>query len=106
MIVRGDEVRLHQIFANLLTNSIKFTAAGGIVRVRVLRKDGVAWASVEDQAFPVKTPPHIFERFWRGPGSGRIDGSGIGLAVVRELVLAHGVEVTVKSEVGHGSCLW
>ena len=106
VIVRGDEVRLHQIFANLLTNSIKFTAAGGIIRVRVLGKGEVAWASVEDSGVGIsrEDSSHIFERFWRGPGSGRIEGSGIGLAVVRELVLAHGGEVTVKSEVGHGSC--
>ena len=55
-----------------------------MIRVTVLRKDEVAWASVEDSGvgIPREDIPHVFERFWRGPKTGRIEGSGIGLAVV------------------------
>lgn len=105
VVVLGDANRLHQIFTNLLANAIKFTPAGGTIQMSVLPKDGVAWASVEDSGVGIAQAdlPYVFERFWRGRAPSQIAGSGIGLAVVHELVLAHGGEISVTSKVGHGS---
>lgn len=104
-VVRGDKNRLHQVLTNLLTNAIKFTPAGGCVTVSVSSRDRVARVVVEDsgRGIPHEDLDHIFDRFWRGPGVRHTTGSGVGLAVVQELVHAHHGEVTVASEEGHGS---
>jgi signal transduction histidine kinase len=104
-VVRGDQNRLHQVVTNLLTNAIKFTPAGGSVKVSVSSCSSVARVVVEDSGLgiPQEDLDRVFDRFWRGPGVRHSTGSGVGLAVVQELVHAHDGEVTVSSEVGHGS---
>jgi two-component system sensor histidine kinase BaeS len=104
-VVRGDKNRLHQILVNLLTNAIKFTPAGGSVSVSVSSHDRLARIVVEDsgRGIPQADLGHVFDRFWRGPGVRHTTGSGVGLAVVQELVHAHNGEVTVASEEGHGA---
>jgi signal transduction histidine kinase len=96
---------LHQVVTNLLTNAIKFTPAGGSVRVSVSSRDRVARIVVEDsgRGIPQEDLGHVFDRFWRGPGVRHTTGSGVGLAVVQELVHAHNGQVTVASEEGHGA---
>ena len=105
VVVRGDKNRLHQVVTNLLTNAIKFTPAGGSVSVSVSSHDRVARIVVEDsgRGIPQEDLGHVFDRFWRGPGVRHTTGSGVGLAVVQELVHAHDGHVTVTSEVGHGA---
>ena len=104
-VVRGDKNRLHQVVTNLLTNAIKFTRAGGSVKVSVSSHDREARIVVEDSGMgiPEEDIGHVFDRFWRGPGVRNTTGSGVGLAVVQELVHAHDGHVTVASEQGHGS---
>jgi two-component system sensor histidine kinase BaeS len=104
-VVRGDKNRLHQVVTNLLTNAIKFTPMGGSVRVSVSSGDGVARIVVEDsgRGIPQEDLGHVFDRFWRGPGVRHTTGSGVGLAVVQELVRAHKGQVTASSEEGHGA---
>jgi two-component system, OmpR family, sensor histidine kinase BaeS len=103
--VRGDKNRLHQVVANLLTNSIKFTPAGGSITLSVTSGDGLGKVVVEDtgRGIPHEDISHVFDRFWRGPGVRDTTGSGVGLAVVRELVSAHGGQVTATSEEGRGA---
>lgn len=100
VVVLGDKTRLHQVVANLLTNSIKYTPAGGEVTLAVSNRDRKAQITVEDTGIgiPPDELPHIFKRFWRGQGVTRRPGSGIGLAVVAELVHAHGGDVTATSQ--------
>ena len=104
-VVWGDKYRLHQVVTNLLTNAIKFTPAGGSVGVHVSSRDGVATIVVEDsgRGIPQEDLGHVFDRFWRGPDVRHTTGSGVGLAVVQELVHAHNGQVTVASEEGHGA---
>ncbi len=104
-VVRGDKNRLHQVVTNLLTNAIKFTPAGGSVSVSVSSRDRIARIVVEDtgRGIPPDDLVHVFDRFWRGPGVRHTTGSGVGLAVVRELVSAHKGHVTATSEEGHGA---
>jgi len=105
--VTGDADRLRQVATNLLTNAIKFTPAGGAVTLRVHPSDRRAVLEVTDTGvgIPADDLPHLFERFWRGPDQRGRSGSGIGLAVVDELVGAHGGVVEVSSAPGHGTAV-
>ena len=105
-----DETRVHRVLANLLTNAIKYSPAGGPVRVTV--KESVdpggpyALLGVRDEGvgIPQCDLPHVFERFHRGTNVvGRFAGTGLGLASARELVELHGGTISVESEEGKGS---
>jgi|GEM_PF-2747888 len=103
--VLGDPARLDQVVTNLLTNAMKFTPPGGDVQVRVATMNGDARLEVEDSG-PGIAPDeidHVFERFWRGSAGRATSGSGVGLAVVAELVRAHHGRVEVTSAPGEGA---
>ncbi len=104
-VVAGDERRLEQVVRNLLVNALKFTPGGGRVDVDVDTRNGDVRLTVADTGagIPADELAHVFERFWRGRDAGATAGSGIGLAVVDELVRAHGGTVTAESEAGHGA---
>ena len=87
----ADPARLDQVVANLLANAAKFTPAGGRVTVTVDQVGHWAELSVSDNGpgIPPDELPRVFERFWRGRGAAGTGGSGVGLAVVAELVRAH-----------------
>lgn len=103
----ADQLRLSQIFNNLLSNAVKFTAPGGKVAVTVdLARDGVRVA-VNDTGLGIPNPdlPHIFDKYYQAStkataGEG---GMGLGLAIVRELVLLHGGRIDVTSKVNRGT---
>jgi len=102
-----DDDRVSQVVANLLSNALRYTPAGGKVEVSVTQDDGALSVSVADtgQGIPEVDLPHIFDRYYRGPEpkEKRAGGSGIGLAVVKELVEAHGGRVWARSTPGQGS---
>ena len=104
--VRGDAARLEEIVTNLLSNAFRYTDSGE-VELRVGREGGEAVLEVEDTGIgiPPQDVPHIFTRFWRGDRSRSrmTGGAGIGLAIVRELVLAHDGRIDVESSPGRGS---
>jgi two-component system sensor histidine kinase BaeS len=104
-VVVGDAARLGQVVDNLLGNALKFTPAGGRVRLEVRPDGDRALLRVSDTGpgIPEGEMPRVFERFWRGEGARGISGSGIGLAVVAELVQAHGGQVQAVSPPGEGA---
>ena len=106
-VVDGDPKRLEQIVVNLLSNALRYTDAGGSVRVAVRRDGAEALLEVADTGIGVAAEdlPRVFTRFWRGEKSRSRDtgGAGIGLSIVKELVQAHGGSVTVESMPGEGS---
>jgi signal transduction histidine kinase/ActR/RegA family two-component response regulator len=100
--VHADAMRLHQILANLIGNAVKFTPAGGTVRVKAGRQDGQVWIAVEDTGvgIPREELPRIWDPFYQvePPMRRRHGGSGLGLAIVRRLVELHGGLVRAESE--------
>jgi signal transduction histidine kinase/ligand-binding sensor domain-containing protein/DNA-binding response OmpR family regulator len=107
LTVYADPAHLERILANLLSNAFKFTRSGGTVRVTVAGSPGAARVSVHDDGPGITAAdlPHIFDRFYRGDeATGRHQpGTGIGLALARELAALHGGTVEVESEEGAGS---
>ena len=101
----GDSSRLAQLVDNLLGNALKFTPPGGRVVIETRPDGDHALLSVSDSGpgIPAAELPHVFERFWRGEQARGVAGSGIGLAVVAELVEAHGGRVDVSSRPGEGA---
>jgi signal transduction histidine kinase len=103
--VSADRDRMSQVLENLITNALKFTPAGGRVTVRVVGHgtDAVSCA-VSDTGIgiPPEELPHLFERFWQARRYRR-GGAGLGLAIARGVVDAHGSALTVESEPGRGS---
>lgn len=103
--VSGDPARLHQIVSNLLENVLKFTPAGGTARLEVASTPSTGYVKVADSGpgMSAEELSHIFDRFWRGTGAAATAGSGIGLAVVHELVKAHRGAIETHSEPGEGT---
>jgi two-component system sensor histidine kinase BaeS len=101
----GDPRRLHQVAVNLLTNAIKFTPPGGTVEVRTFSNQAEAVLEVTDTGpgVPEEEREAIWQRFYQGRAGKARPGSGIGLAVVKELVAAHGGTVSLESPLGGGA---
>jgi two-component system sensor histidine kinase BaeS len=104
--VLADEDRLEQIVTNLVSNAWRYTASGE-VHLRVAQEGEDVVLEVADTGIGIAADDlrHVFTRFWRGDRSRSrtTGGSGIGLAIVRELVRAHDGHVDVDSTPGHGS---
>ncbi|MGB3937194.1 MAG: HAMP domain-containing sensor histidine kinase, partial [Burkholderiales bacterium] len=105
--VSGDAAKLRSVVDNLLGNAVKFTPAGGEIRVLAREQGGLATIDVLDSGSGV--PPEereaIFEAFFRGRAGayGRAEGTGLGLAIAREFTEAHGgrIEVVAGARGGH-----
>jgi signal transduction histidine kinase len=105
--VRGDPERLGQLLDNLLSNAVKFTLAGGRVVVALGRSGGDAVLAVTDTGIgvPAVEQDRIFERFFRASDAQEraIEGTGLGLTIVRAIVEAHGGSVEIASVEGEGT---
>jgi signal transduction histidine kinase len=102
--VSGDRNRLDQVLSNLLGNAFKFTPEGGQVVVRARKVDASVEITVEDSGpgIPAADLPRIFDRYWRGDRASR-DGAGLGLAICKGIVDAHGGKIWVESALGRGT---
>jgi heavy metal sensor kinase len=105
--VLADGPRFELVITNLVDNAIKYTGAGGTVRVVVWRDPHEAGISVHDTGPGIGADalPHLFDRFYRADAArSRADGgSGLGLSICKEIVTAHGGRLWASSELGHGS---
>jgi signal transduction histidine kinase len=108
LLARADPDRIHQVLVNLLDNAIKFTPAEGRVSVSFAAADEQVSCTIADTGLgiPAEEVPHLFERFYRGDRSRARDdesGAGLGLAIARAIVEAHGGRIWVESQVGQGT---
>jgi signal transduction histidine kinase len=103
----GDAERIGQVVTNLLTNAIHFNRDQGEVRLSARTENGAVLLTVVDtgQGIPAEDIPHLFERFYRVDKSrSRIQGrNGLGLAICKAIVDAHGGTIQVASQTGVGS---
>jgi len=105
--VKADPDRVGQILRNLLTNAVSYTPSDGKITVAARVTGSEVEVSVRDTGAGIAPEhlPYVFERFYRADKSRAraTGGAGLGLAIVRQLVEAHGGRVWVKSEVGQGT---
>ena len=107
VVIAGDRVRLEQVLQNLLDNAMKYSPEGGLITVRVEQRNAQAVLSVSDQGIgiPEEARAKLFDRFYRASNIDRrqMQGVGIGLSIVTEIVALHGGVVEIDSAEGRGS---
>ena len=104
--VVGDAALIRQLVMILLDNAIKFTDAGGVVRIRVSMQDDAPTFVVEDTGIGIKAADvsRIFQRFFRGDTArSRTEGAGLGLSIASWIAREHGADIAVSSEPGRGT---
>lgn len=103
--VQADPTRAPHVFANLLSNALKYTSPGGRVAVSARAENAFVWFSVSDSGSGIAPEylPRVFEQFFRAPEQGAVTGAGLGLAIAKEIVTAHGGEIRAESQLGKGS---
>jgi len=109
LVAQGDPMLLRQVLIGLLTNARKHTPAPGVVTMRALREpSGEITVEVSDTGtgIPPEEQERVFERFYRGSGSRRSEGFGLGLSIASRMVDLMGGEIGLRSLPGRGSTFW
>jgi two-component system OmpR family sensor kinase len=103
--VRGDRERLRQVIQNLVDNAVKYSSAGGRVRVSATTDDGHVLIDVADEGPGIAPEDQelIFEKFGRSSGGETKPGTGLGLFIARSIAEAHGGSLDVESVPARGS---
>lgn len=101
----SDPNYLEIVWNNLISNAVKFTDAGGSIRVSLKEERGAAVVRVSDTGCGIskETGEHIFDKFYQGDTSHAQEGNGLGLALVKKVIDVLGGEISAESEVGKGS---
>ncbi len=102
--VLADRAQIERVINNLVNNAMRHTERGGRIKINAARRDSHVAVSVADtgQGIPPEHLPHIFDKFVQVPGA-PAGGAGLGLAISKSIVEAHGGQISVQSEVGHGT---
>ncbi len=107
VMVAGDKERLAQVLRNLIGNAIKYSPGGGRICIAVTAEDEQGCVAIRDEGIgiPGDALPHVFQRFYRAPNTAAhaINGFGIGLYVVKEIVSRHEGTINVSSTEGMGT---
>jgi len=110
VMVFADRDAIHQVFANLIDNALKYASGTKKIEIGATDRFGSLEFYVRDfgQGIPSEHLPRLFERFYRvdKARSREAGGTGLGLAIVKHIVLNHGGQAGVTSELGHGSVFW
>jgi signal transduction histidine kinase len=101
VVITGNPVAIADALRNLVENALAHTAPGSEVIVEVGR-DGALSVLDSGPGIPDEDRPRIFDRFWRGKGA-RTEGAGLGLAIVMEIVKAHGAGIAVSNRASCGA---
>ena len=105
-LIHVDVERMSQVLDNLILNAFRYTPEGGKVSLEAISSDGVVQIKVKDTGRGISTEdlPHIFDRFYRGDKSRQHNGeSGLGLAIAKSIVEAHGGKISVESVPDQGA---
>ncbi len=106
--IMADRDRISQVLINLISNAVKYTEEGGEIRITLYDQGDTVNIQVEDNGIGISQEelPHIFERFYRTDKSRNrtTGGAGIGLAIVKSIVMAHDGKIEVESKENEGSC--
>ncbi|MGH2387359.1 MAG: ATP-binding protein [Chloroflexota bacterium] len=107
-MVRGNQIILESIIANLIGNAIKYSPNGGTVRISVDSLENQVRCSITDQGIGIPEPelPRIFEKYFRGGNTRSVQGVGLGLAVAQAAAQRHGGYIRVESKEGEGSTFY
>jgi signal transduction histidine kinase len=107
VMVIGHELRLEQIFVNLLDNAVKFNRPNGEVQIEMRSRNGKVYVLIGDTGIgiPSEDLPRVFERFYRvdKARSRAMGGTGLGLSIVKHAVEQMGGSIKVDSRLGEGS---
>jgi PAS domain S-box-containing protein len=107
-VANVDSERILQVLSNLLGNACKFTDAGGRITVSATRLPDAVQLMVRDTGcgIPLDAIPHVFDRFWHARRGATQRSTGLGLAIARGIVEAHGGRIWVESSLGEGSAFY
>ncbi|MDZ7292162.1 MAG: cell wall metabolism sensor histidine kinase WalK [candidate division KSB1 bacterium] len=110
-LVFGDPDMLEQVILNLFTNAVKYSPENTAIEIRLKERENDVLVEVEDNGYGIseKSLPRIFEKFYRVTDNEKvreITGTGLGLALVKEIVEIHGGTISVRSKLGEGSTFW
>ncbi len=105
----ADYDQLHQVWTNILTNSIKFSSPNDTIEISMKQSANHVIVRITDRGIGIslEDQQRIFERFFKADRSHshKYEGSGMGLAIVKQIVLLHRGEIEVESELGHGTTM-
>ena len=103
-LVDVDPLRIREVIVNLVSNAIRHTRPGGVISIDADARNDRVVVTVADtgSGVPADELPKIFDRFYKGSGSG---GSGLGLTIARNLIVAHGGDIRAESEPGRGTTI-
>lgn len=106
--VMGDYERIMQVFSNLISNAMKFTPKGGKINLGAKESENSVLFFVKDSGHGIskEEQKHLFEPFWQGKKSKVAFSTGLGLAICRDLVIAHGGKIWVESVPGDGAIFY
>jgi signal transduction histidine kinase len=105
LTIAGDPTKLAWALSNLCANALRYTPSGGRVQVEVTPEEEAVLVAVSDDGpgIPAEARERIFDRFTQSADSGDTGAAGLGLAIVRDIVQAHGGRIRLESALGRGS---
>lgn len=106
--MQADRRRAHQVLTNVLMNAARYSPAGSLIRISAHRVGGTVTTDVADEGPGIGPEhlPHVFERFYRVRIGDEEPGFGLGLAIAKSIIAAHGGQMGLDSSVGSGTRVW